>query len=127
MAKRAATNSLIANANVASSSKWIPALSSSSDYVPYAGRGYFSASSPANAEILYDIRVERAEDEINLLHKEVKKIAHECEEMRREISEHLTLLSLRFSLESYQTMLASERVLRKDWDQPEEDEAWQNL
>ena len=29
--------------------------------------------------------------------------------------------------EAYQTMLASENVLRADWDSPEEDEAWANL
>lgn len=29
--------------------------------------------------------------------------------------------------ESYQTMLLSEDILRKDWDTPEEDEAWANL
>lgn len=29
--------------------------------------------------------------------------------------------------ETYQTMLASEAVLRRDWDQPEEDLAWADL
>jgi hypothetical protein len=29
--------------------------------------------------------------------------------------------------EAYQTMLASENILRQDWDSPEEDEAWANL
>jgi hypothetical protein len=29
--------------------------------------------------------------------------------------------------EAYQTMLASEAVLRRDWDRPEEDEAWADL
>ena len=29
--------------------------------------------------------------------------------------------------EGFQTMLASEIVLNKDWDSPEEDEAWANL
>ena len=29
--------------------------------------------------------------------------------------------------ESFQTMLASEAVLRRDWDRPEEDEAWADL
>ena len=32
----------------------------------------------------------------------------------------------RFS-EAFQTMLASEAVLRRDWDRPEEDEAWSHL
>jgi hypothetical protein len=30
-------------------------------------------------------------------------------------------------LESYHTMLASENVLRREWDTPEEDEAWAHL
>jgi len=29
--------------------------------------------------------------------------------------------------EAYGTMLASEAVLRRDWDRPEEDAAWANL
>lgn len=29
--------------------------------------------------------------------------------------------------EAYQTMIASEDVLRRDWDRPEEDTAWANL
>lgn len=29
--------------------------------------------------------------------------------------------------EAYQTMLASESVLRRDWDRPEEDAAWASL
>jgi len=35
-------------------------------------------------------------------------------------------LQERFS-EAFQTMLASEAVLRRDWDRPEEDIAWANL
>jgi prevent-host-death family protein len=33
----------------------------------------------------------------------------------------------RQKLEVYQTMLASEQVLRREWDTPEEDAAWENL
>ena len=29
--------------------------------------------------------------------------------------------------EAYQTMLASETLLQRDWDRPEEDEAWADL
>lgn len=29
--------------------------------------------------------------------------------------------------DAFQTMIASESVLRRDWDLPEEDEAWANL
>ncbi len=31
------------------------------------------------------------------------------------------------SSEAFQTMLASEAVLHRDWDRPEEDKAWANL
>jgi hypothetical protein len=36
-------------------------------------------------------------------------------------------LLMRTTSESFQTMLASEDVLRRDWDLPEEDEAWADL
>jgi hypothetical protein len=35
-------------------------------------------------------------------------------------------LQKKFS-DAFQTMLASEAVLRRDWDRPEEDNAWANL
>jgi hypothetical protein len=40
-----------------------------------------------------------------------------------------SLLDLRETVysEVYQTMIASERVLARDWDQPDEDEAWRSL
>jgi hypothetical protein len=37
------------------------------------------------------------------------------------------LAERRPSAETLQTMLASEAVLRRDWDSPEEDEAWSGL
>ena len=37
------------------------------------------------------------------------------------------LASRQLPSEAYQTMLASESVLREDWEQPEEEEAWANL
>jgi hypothetical protein len=40
--------------------------------------------------------------------------------------ETVPALSGKFS-EALQTMLASEAVLRRDWDRPEEDEAWASL
>lgn len=39
----------------------------------------------------------------------------------------LKQLMIKSSSESYQTMLATEHVLRRDWDLPEEDEAWADL
>jgi len=32
-----------------------------------------------------------------------------------------------FVSESFQTMLASEQALRRDWERPEEEEAWAHL
>jgi hypothetical protein len=37
------------------------------------------------------------------------------------------ILQILESSESYQTMLASQEILAKDWNRPEEDEAWRNL
>lgn len=37
------------------------------------------------------------------------------------------LAARRPETESFQTMLASEHVLREDWERPEEDEAWADL
>ena len=37
------------------------------------------------------------------------------------------LVDQRMTSESFQTMLASEAVLRRDWDLPEEDEEWADL
>ena len=37
------------------------------------------------------------------------------------------LVDQRMKSESFQTMLASEAVLRRDWDLPEEDEEWTDL
>ncbi len=37
------------------------------------------------------------------------------------------LLERRASSEAFQTMLASDDVLSRDWDTPEEDEAWADL
>ena len=38
-----------------------------------------------------------------------------------------TLAERHLALESFQTMLASEPVLRRDWERPEEDAAWKDL
>src|SRR5581483_10530829 len=37
------------------------------------------------------------------------------------------LIERQAALEAFQTMLASEAVLSRDWDSPEEDEAWAGL
>lgn len=41
-------------------------------------------------------------------------------ELKRRLAQYL-------QSEAYQTMLASQAILHKEWDQPEEDEAWANL
>jgi hypothetical protein len=37
------------------------------------------------------------------------------------------LAERRLASEAFQTILASEPVLRRDWERPEEDEAWRGL
>ena len=39
----------------------------------------------------------------------------------------IDLFKKKIESDSFQTMLASERVLSKDWNSPEEDEAWLDL
>jgi hypothetical protein len=43
------------------------------------------------------------------------------------LSERNLSLKLQETSEAYQTLLASEEVLQRDWDRPEEDEAWADL
>ncbi len=43
------------------------------------------------------------------------------------LSDRELALKLHETSETYQTMLASEAVLRRDWERPEEDEAWADL
>jgi len=45
-------------------------------------------------------------------------------EVSRSFAERLKSL---LQSESFETMLASEEVLRRDWDSPEEDAAWAHL
>jgi prevent-host-death family protein len=49
--------------------------------------------------------------------------------IRAELAQKRTLRQAqrRLQEEALATMLASERVLAREWDTPEEDEAWQNL
>ena len=42
-------------------------------------------------------------------------------------SDHIEIRPLKQLSEGIKTALASERVLKKEWDTPEEDEAWKNL
>jgi hypothetical protein len=56
------------------------------------------------------------------------KLPEELLKAGREIASNL-FLDLRETVypETYQTMIASEQVLARDWDQPDEDEAWRGL
>ena len=41
--------------------------------------------------------------------------------------EEFSRLNIKLSTESFKTMLASEQVVGRDWQRPEEDEAWDRL
>lgn len=56
------------------------------------------------------------------LSEEIKKIP---EDLLKELYEYLQFLKLK--AEKLDTHLASEDVLSRDWNSPEEDEAWKNL
>jgi hypothetical protein len=49
------------------------------------------------------------------------------EELQREVYDFVCFLKDRKGRESFNGMLASEAVLSRDWDTPEEDAAWENL
>jgi len=58
---------------------------------------------------------------------DIFKLPEEFLKVRRDISTSLLDFSEAIYSEAYQTMIASERVLARDWDQPDEDEAWRSL
>jgi hypothetical protein len=45
----------------------------------------------------------------------------------REVLDFIAFLEARPDAEAYETMIASEKVLTRDWDTPEEDAAWTDL
>jgi hypothetical protein len=49
------------------------------------------------------------------------------EPLQREVYDFVRFLRLRSEEDSFNGLLASERVLARDWNTPEEDAAWQNL
>jgi hypothetical protein len=49
------------------------------------------------------------------------------EGLQREVLDFVSFLTSRARNESFNGFAASEAVLARDWETPEEDEAWQNL
>jgi len=60
---------------------------------------------------------------------DIEKILNRMSPEKRKIAYRLIVFldSLNADSGAWQTMLASEDVLRKEWDSPEEDKAWANL
>lgn len=56
---------------------------------------------------------------------EQKKVSEIC--VSPNFEDNSWLIQQENDLEPYHTMLASENVLKKDWESPEEDEAWAHL
>jgi hypothetical protein len=59
-----------------------------------------------------------------LINKEVENLP---EPLQREVYDFARFLREKAAGESFNGLLLSESVLRKDWDTPEEDAAWANL
>jgi Protein of unknown function (DUF2281) len=49
------------------------------------------------------------------------------ESLQREVYDFARFLKLKSDNDSFNGLLASEAVLARDWDTPEEDSAWENL
>lgn len=59
-----------------------------------------------------------------LINKEVENLP---EPLQREVYDFVRFLREKAAGESFNGLLLSQSVLRKDWDTPEEDAAWANL
>ena len=59
-----------------------------------------------------------------LINEEVERLP---EALRREVYDFARFLRLKSEEESFNGLLLSESALRKEWDTPEEDEAWASL
>jgi hypothetical protein len=55
------------------------------------------------------------------------EIKHLPEPMKLEVYDFARFLRTRSSEDAFNGLLLSESVLNKDWETPEEDEAWSNL
>ena len=67
---------------------------------------------------MQSVTISRIEEELRLLPPEKLAV----------VFDFISYLAARHpASESFQTMLASEHILREDWERPEEDEAWADL
>ena len=57
----------------------------------------------------------------------VKEVDRLPEPLQREVYDFARFLRLKSEEESFDGLLLSESALRKEWDTPEEDEAWASL
>ena len=57
----------------------------------------------------------------------IKEVENLPEPLQREVYDFARFLREKVNSESFNGLLLSESVLRKDWDAPEEDAAWANL
>ena len=57
----------------------------------------------------------------------IKEVENLPEPLQREVYDFARFLREKAKGESFNGLLLSESVLRKDWDTPEEDAAWANL
>jgi len=57
----------------------------------------------------------------------IKEVENLPEPLQREVYDFARFLREKANRESFNGLLLSESVLRKDWDTPEEDAAWANL
>jgi hypothetical protein len=72
------------------------------------------------ADLRYDFRMSTRE----LIERELDELP---ESLQREVYDFARYLRLRFDNEAFNGLLASESVLGRDWNTPEEDAAWANL
>jgi hypothetical protein len=82
--------------------------------------GYQPPDYSAQKIAAYSLSVTNAEPNLFKLSEEFLGVSLKLVPIKKAIVE--TVYS-----EVYQTMIASERVLARDWDQPDEDEAWRGL
>ncbi|NER04731.1 MAG: DUF2281 domain-containing protein [Okeania sp. SIO3C4] len=57
----------------------------------------------------------------------IKEVENSPDFMLQEVWDFLQFLKAKYQQEKLEVSLLSESFLQKDWLQPEEDEAWQNL
>lgn len=100
---------------------------SENDYViiSYMGSHWGWIRSVEGAQMERPVTVSEVEDRLRRLPPEKLEVVYNFISflLGREGEEFLS----KTDSESFQTMVASEQVLRRDWDRPEEDAAWADL